>query len=111
WPYIDSNLTELSNVEEVRAKILYSSLKELEPEERKLLAEKYRVEQKPYIKDSVIAEKHGIKLQEYRNKRVSIEEKFQKIIEKNLEKYGDELSNAIRLDYQKISCNKGSDPS
>ncbi|WP_145524124.1 hypothetical protein [Virgibacillus sp. SK37] len=78
-------------------KILYSSLRELTPDQRNLLAEKYRVKKQPYIRDDVLAEKRGLSLSEYRKVRNYIERRLHPIILKNNEKYEDEFRKALEL--------------
>lgn len=97
WFYFDTQLSYLDEVETVQMKILYSSLKELTPEERKFLAEKYRVPEKPYIKDAILATRIGCSLEEYKSQRINIEKKFRPIINKYVDLYKDEFSKAMDL--------------
>lgn len=89
WTHYDKNITHLSEVEQRNMKILYSALKELDQEERRFLADKYRVEPdkrtgKRFKKDSIVAEEYGIPEKEYRERRFALETKFNNIIMKYL---------------------------
>lgn len=101
WAYLDENLSFLSSVEMETIKVLYSALKELEPGERKVLADKYRVTHKPYKKDITLAEESGLSLDEYKSKRIVIEDKLQPILARKKEQYQAELEEAIRVEHTK----------
>lgn len=90
WLYYDRNVELLREAEEINMKILYASLKTLCNKELELLADKYRVENGPPIKDSILAEKMGVSLEAYRQERITIEDKLQNEISNNYYDFKDE---------------------
>lgn len=100
WWYYDFNFGGLKTYEKVKMKILYSALKEMTPEERQFLAEKYRVAKRPYIKDSIMAERLGIDSKDYSKKRIQIESKLQSFIAKFDEKFEGEFQEELEKDNQ-----------
>lgn len=99
WHYFDSNINHLTGAETVKAKILYTALKHLAPEERRFLANKYRAEKK--LNDALIARKYGMTMTDYRNKRIYLEDKLRPFIVEASEQYQVELSKQISLEYSK----------
>lgn len=98
WYYFDNNINYLNELQRKKMKTLYKGLKELDPEERNLLAAKYRVEKKPFIKDSVVAESFGMTEKEYRDKRVAIEGKLRRIFKNLAEQEANETEELIPLE-------------
>ena len=78
WGKIEKNASQLSEVYSRIAFILFSALKEMTEEERKFLADKFRVTiaRKSSRPDKEIAKKYGMELSEYRELRKGIEYKF-----------------------------------
>lgn len=116
WYDFDKNIHDLTDMQRKKMKTLYAGLKELKPEERKLLAVKYRVKKRPYIKDSIVAESLGMTEKEYSKKRIAIEDKlrviFNRIIkeEENAHKElipMDLLDTDTRLHVQKAAIMQG----
>lgn len=101
WGYLDKNINYLSNTEAVKIKTLYSALKELQPEERKFLAVKYRVPDKHIVPDAAAAAQQGMDLKEYKEKRIAIEDKLCPFIDKHVALHQEELDRAIGLEYQR----------
>lgn len=101
WAYFDQNIRDLDRVEAVKMKILYSALKEMEPADRQFLAEKYRVTGNKPIPDKVMAKRQRIPMQEYRDKRIAIENKLNPLIRRNIALYEEVLSQAIGLEYSR----------
>lgn len=97
WYYFDTHMDYLNEVDLIKMKILYKSLKELSSEERKFLADKYRVERRPYIKDIAIAIEIGMPIKAYQEKRIRIEDKLRPILLKHKESYTEEFSQACKL--------------
>jgi hypothetical protein len=85
-------------------KILYQSLKELEPEERRFLAEKYRIAVKPIVSDAVLAKRHRTRLKKYREKRVAIEMKLIPAIKRYEEQHQEEYRQALNV-WKRLQCN------
>jgi len=84
---LDKNISNLDESEEKNIKILYGALKNLEADERKLLADKYRVAKKPHRTDLEMAEEYGMSVQAYMYKRVKIEDKLRPFIIELKDKY------------------------
>lgn len=99
WSYFDQNVQYLNKTESLKMKILYSALKDLDPEERRFLADKYRVVKKPFVADAVLAEREGLNFWRYREKRIEIESKLHQSIVKFNDLYKDQLEKAIDFDY------------
>ena len=100
WSYYDQNVGYLSACESIRMKILYQTLKEMDPEERKFLANKYRVAKKPIISDAVLAKQQGLSLMEYREKRIKVETRMKSILQKYEDLHEEELSKARGFVYK-----------
>lgn len=96
WTYYDNNLSYLNDAERAKMKSLYLALKELDPEERQFLAEKYRVAKKPYIPDATLAAKRGLSLKEYREKRIFLEDKLRPIIQQHDDLRHEELMKDLK---------------
>lgn len=90
WYHLDKNISNLDESEEKNIKILYGALKNLEADERKLLADKYRVAKKPHRTDLEMAEEYGMSVQAYMYKRVKIEDKLRPFIIELRDKYKEE---------------------
>lgn len=90
WYHLDKNISNLDESEEKNIKILYGALKNLEADERKLLADKYRVAKKPHRTDLEMAEEYGMSVQAYMYKRVKIEDKLRPFIIELKDKYTEE---------------------
>lgn len=78
WGKIERNVSQLSEVYSRIAFILFSALKEMTEEERKFLADKYRVIifGRWSKSDKELAEEYGMKLSDYQKLRKGIEYKF-----------------------------------
>jgi len=101
WGYFDKNVHYLNKVDSVKMKTLYSALMELSADERFFLAEKYRVGEKQFIPDSILAAQHEMDLKGYRVKRIALENKLNPVLKKHIDLYKNELKVAIKLDYQR----------
>lgn len=102
WYYLDTNFNSLNDAEVVQIKILYSCLKHLDKQDLEFLSHKYRKKESNRQKsDEICAKELGIKLNEYRNKRVAIEAKLRQPMMVYREKFDKELSNATSLVYGK----------
>lgn len=78
WGWIERNASQLDKLYGEIAFILFSALKEMTEEERKFLADKFRVTiaRKSSRPDKEIAKKYGMELSEYRELRKGVEYKF-----------------------------------
>ena len=78
WGVIEKNASRLNESYTEIAFILFSALKEMTEEERKFLADKFRVTiaKKSSRPDKDIAKEYGMELSEYRDLRKGIEYKF-----------------------------------
>ena len=78
WGWIERNASQLDELYGEIAFILFSALKEMTEEERKFLADKFRVtiERKSSRPDKEIAKEYGMELSEYRELRKGVEYKF-----------------------------------
>ena len=78
WGKIERNVSQLSEVYSRIAFILFSALKEMTEEERRFLADKFRVTiaRKSSRPDKEIAKEYGMELSEYRELRKGVEYKF-----------------------------------
>ena len=78
WGVIEKNASRLNESYTEIAFILFSALKEMTEEERKFLADKFRVtiERKSSRPDREIAKEYGMELSEYRELRKGVEYKF-----------------------------------
>lgn len=78
WGWIERNASQLDELYGEIAFILFSALKEMTEEERKFLADKFRVTiaRKSSRPDKEIAKKYGMELSEYRELRKGVEYKF-----------------------------------
>lgn len=104
WAHFDKNFEYLRHVEEIDMKILYSGLKEMDPEERTFLANKYRVTIKPYVVDKTLAKRYGMTLDEYRIKRIALETKLQSKLDAIIPKYQAERKKALDIDYGRVKA-------
>lgn len=105
WGHLERNFYDLSPIEEVRAKTLYSSLKNLDKSDLQLLADKYRTEKtkgKKSHNDLDMADKYNMTIKDYRIKRIAVESKLNPYLQRNIELYSEELSEAIRMQHSKI---------
>lgn len=100
WRYFDSNLEYLNSAEAINIRILYSALKEMTPDERQFLADKYRRSSKP-ITDKDMAEEYDMTMKEYVDKRQKIETKLKPHIVKLRDEREKDLSEAIHLVYSR----------
>lgn len=102
WYYLDTNFNTLSEAETVQMKILYSCLKQLDKQELEFLAHKYRHKESNRPKsDKVASTELGMNINKYIYKRTEIEAKLRKPVMIFREKFGKELSNAIKYNYNK----------
>lgn len=104
WSYFDRSIGVLEESEKIKMKIFYSALKEIDPEERGFLAEKYRIPHKTatyksFLPDDVLAAKQGLSLKEYKEKRIDIETKLHQFVVKYYEMYNEELSKAFDIEF------------
>ncbi len=76
WGYYDENLSYLTEFDKKKMKLLYAGLKQLEPEERQLLADKYRTFDSKAVPDKELANRYNKPLTEYREIRKNYEVKF-----------------------------------
>ena len=89
WGWIERNASQLSEVYSRIAFILFSALKEMTEEERKFLADKFRVtiERKSSRPDKEIAKEYGMELSEYRELRKGVEYKFYSFLKPLIQKH------------------------
>ena len=97
WYELDENIEYLSSAEEVKIKILYSSLKELNDDEVEFLAEKYH--HRTRLSDEVITNIKGVDFQSYRDQRIRIETKLEKFIKKYRKEFDNEFRLAMDMQY------------
>lgn len=78
WGTIEKNASKLNEAYSEIAFLLFSALSEMTEEERKFLADKYRVDiYKKWAKpDKEVAKKNDMKLSEYQKLRKGVEYKF-----------------------------------
>ncbi|GEM01928.1 hypothetical protein SAMN05421839_1185 [Halolactibacillus halophilus] len=82
WGYYDENLSYLTEIDKKKMKLLYAGLKQLEPEERQLLADKYRTFDGKAVPDKELAEQYNKPVNDYRELRKNNEVKFYKALVK-----------------------------
>lgn len=97
WYRFDTEINFLTEVEILKMKTLYSALKELDPEERKLLATKYRVEKRPFIKDEFVAASFNMSEKEYSKKRIEIEDKLKPLLQKGIDAHETDEGRSIAI--------------
>ena len=81
WYYFDNNAAYLTEKEKEDMKLLYTALKELQADEREILATKYRVKERPYIKDSIVAQELGLSEHQYGDRRRRAEVRIQQSLD------------------------------
>lgn len=94
WGWIERNASQLDESYKEIAFILFSALKEMTEEERKFLADKFRVTiaRKSSRPDKEIAEEYGMELQEYRKLRKGVEYKFYSYLKPLLQEHKENVS-------------------
>jgi len=113
WGYYDENLSYLTEFDKKKMKLLYAGLKQLEPEERQLLADKYRTFDGKAVPDKELSERYNKPLTEYRETRKNYEVKFYESLkqaelkrEYEIERLEDMFSNGdlLKVIDNTISC-------
>ena len=100
WSYLEKNINNVNQTQQVQAKILFSSLKKLTPDDLKFLADKYRTDTskgRTGVKDSIMAERYGVGVETYVQQRITIESKLTKFIDASITFYKEDLYKAIDL--------------
>lgn len=95
WGYYDHYLADLTGTERIKMKILYLALKELEPEDRKFLAYKYRNKPKVIPSDKEVAARLQMDFKDYREKRIAVETKLNPTIKRYSEMHHNEVMEAF----------------
>lgn len=88
WKYYEDNIMNLSSLEKKGAKRLFKALKQLTPDERTFLAEKYRTRYKGTnlsVPDKGLAKKRNLSITTYRKIRTAIQYKFFYFIKDDLD--------------------------